>query len=178
VTYVNQIVIASPTFSAGGDSGALIVTDGRLHSPVALLFAGSSTVTIANPIGEVLTQLGAALGRTFSFGGGSAPVTTQADDGNIGGGGRQPFTSGIQSLMPQLPQKAADRALKVLEVHRANLMFQSGVMGAGIGLSGRADGEAAILIYVNKDSRDKPILPDNLEGVPLTVILTDQFVAR
>jgi len=54
-------------------------------------------------------------------------------------------------------------------------MFQPGVMGAGIGLSGRADGEAAIVIYVNKDAGTRPFLPG--EGTPVTVILTDQFVA-
>ena len=78
--------------------------------------------------------------------------------------------------MPQLPQQAADRATAVLDVHRANLMFQPGVMGAGIGLSGRADGEAAIVIYVNKNGQ-KPFLPDNIEGIPVTVVLTDQFIA-
>ena len=80
--------------------------------------------------------------------------------------------------MPQLPQQAADRASAVLENHRANLMFQPGVMGAGVGLSGRADGEAAIVVYVNKNSAAKPFLPDNLEGVPVTVVLTDEFIAR
>ena len=78
--------------------------------------------------------------------------------------------------MAQLPQQAADRALAVLEVHRANLMFQPGVMGAGIG-AGRTDGEAAIVIYVNKDAGTRPFLPDNIEGIPVNVILTDQFIA-
>ena len=56
-------------------------------------------------------------------------------------------------------------------------MFQPGVMGAGVGLSGRTDGEAAIVIYVNKNAGQRPILPDNIEGIPVTVILTDQFIA-
>lgn len=178
ISYTNQVVVNSSTFSAGGDSGSLIVTNNTSHNPVALLYAGSSSTTIGNPIGEVLTKLGTALGRTFSFGGGG---------GGGGGGGhgptrgqageRQPFIPGLEALMPQLPAQAADRALAVLEVHRANLMFQPGVMGAGIGLSGRADGEAAIVIYVNKDAGSRPILPDNLEGVPVVTILTDQFVA-
>jgi hypothetical protein len=34
------------------------------------------------------------------------------------------------------------------------------------------------VIYVNKDAAQKPILPDDIEGVPVTVILTDQFIAR
>lgn len=79
--------------------------------------------------------------------------------------------------MPQLPQQAADRASAVLDVHRANLMFQPGVMGAGVGLSGRVDGEAAIVIYVNKDAGQKPFLPDNIEGIPVITVLTDQFIA-
>ena len=44
-------------FSAGGDSGALIVTrDG--NNPVALLFAGSFTRTLGNPIEAVLGAFG------------------------------------------------------------------------------------------------------------------------
>jgi hypothetical protein len=34
------------------------------------------------------------------------------------------------------------------------------------------------VVYVNKNAGSKPILPDSLEGVPVTVILTDEFVAR
>jgi hypothetical protein len=176
VTYTGQIVITPGTFSAGGDSGSLIVTNNGSHNPVGLLFAGSSSATIANPIGQVLTQLGSALGRTFSFGGGGGAPPTPSD--GIQGGGRRPFIPGIEGLMPQLPQQAADRASAILENHRANIMFQPGVMGVGVGLSGRADGEAAIVIYVNKDAGQKPILPDSIEGIPVTVVLTDQFVAR
>ena len=182
ITYTGQVVINSSTFSAGGDSGSLIVTNNGSHNPVALLFAGSSTTTIANPINLVLTRLSAALGRTISFGGGGGgggggAAASLPSDGGSHDNGRRPFTPGIQSLMPELPQQAADRASAVLENHRANLMFQPGVMGAGVGLSGRADGEAAIVIYVNKDAGQKPFLPDSIEGIPVNVILTDQFVA-
>src|SRR5215212_2453457 len=175
VSYTNQVVINSSTFSAGGDSGSLIVTNNASHNPVALLFAGSSTTTIGNPIGEVLTKLGTALGGTFTFGGGGGgagptPKGHQA-------GGQQPFIPGLDRLMPQLPQQATDRASAVLEIHRANLMFQPGVMGAGVG-AGRADGEAAIIVYVNKDSGAQPILPESLDGVPVILVLTDQFTAR
>jgi hypothetical protein len=175
VSFTNQIVIGSSTFSAGGDSGSLIVTNNAAHNPVGLLFAGSSTSTIANPIGQVLTRLGTALGRTFSFGGGGGGGSATPAQGNEG---RQPFIPGLDKIMPVLPQQAADRASAVLENHRANLMFQPGVIGAGVGESGRADGEAAIVIYVNKNAGARPILPDSIEGIPLTVILTDEFVAR
>ena len=178
VSFTNQVVINSSTFSAGGDSGSLIVTNNSSHNPVALLYAGSSTSTIGNPIGEVLVKLGAALGRTFSFGGGGGGGSSSTTSGPKGrqAGERQPFIPGLERLMPILPQQATDRALAVLEVHRANLMFQPGVIGAGIG-AGRTDGEAAIVIYVNKDAGTKPILPNDIEGIPVTVILTDEFVA-
>ena len=184
VSYTNQVVINSSTFSAGGDSGSLIVTNNGQHNPVALLFAGSSTTTIGNPIGAVLTQIGAVLGGTVTFNGvastgnGGGHIKGLDEDGNMGQGGRQPFTPGIQSLMPQLPQQAADRASAVLENHRANLMFQPAVMGVGVGLSDRAEGEAAIVVYVNKDDANKPFLPDSIEGIPVKVILTDLFIAR
>lgn len=45
-------------FSAGGDSGSLIVDTFEAPDPVGLLFAGSSTMTIANRIDDVLTSLG------------------------------------------------------------------------------------------------------------------------
>jgi len=173
ISYTNQVVINSSTFSAGGDSGSLIVTNNASHNPVALLFAGSSTTTIGNPIGEVLTKLSTALGSAVSF---SASSGGNPNAKGRQAGDRQPFIPGLEALMPQLPQQAVDRASAVLEVHRANLMFQPGVMGAGIG-AGRTDGEAAIVIYVNKDAGEKPILPDNIDGIPVTVVLTDQFIA-
>ncbi len=58
--FVGQMVITPGGFSAPGDSGSLILgsTDSSgKRRPVALLFAGSSTSTIANPIGAVLAAL-------------------------------------------------------------------------------------------------------------------------
>jgi hypothetical protein len=78
--FENQIIIigkrqrgrklVDATFSEGGDSGSLIVTQGN-NNPVGLLFAGNSSVTIANPIDEVLTTLSILNGTVLSV-----------DDGN------------------------------------------------------------------------------------------------
>src|SRR5882762_10900708 len=59
--YVDQLIIAPSTFSAGGDSGSLIVTDDGNLNPVALLFAGSSSITIANRIDLVLNRFGVTI---------------------------------------------------------------------------------------------------------------------
>ena len=58
------------SFSDSGDSGSLIVD--QSNNPVGLLFAGNSTVTIANPIDTVLDQFSNAQDGTMMF----------VDDGN------------------------------------------------------------------------------------------------
>jgi hypothetical protein len=62
--FEDQVVISATggnDFSAGGDSGSLVVTKGVLlgdRRPVGLLFAGSNVSTLANPIGPVLERFG------------------------------------------------------------------------------------------------------------------------
>ena len=63
--FVNQIIITPGEFSDSGDSGSLIVTksdnldDDKI--PVGLLFAGSSSMTVANPIDAVLARFGVTI---------------------------------------------------------------------------------------------------------------------
>jgi hypothetical protein len=59
--YVDQLIITPPGFSNGGDSGSLIVGDDANLNPVGLLFAGSSTITIANRIDLVLNRFGVTI---------------------------------------------------------------------------------------------------------------------
>src|SRR5882672_209572 len=69
-TYSGQLVVANSGsgFLNSGDSGSLMVED-VTTSPraVGLLYAGSSTSAIANPIGEVLQFLGGKLGGTAAM---------------------------------------------------------------------------------------------------------------
>jgi hypothetical protein len=60
--FVNQVIVSGTrgAFSKGGDSGSLIVTRGS-NNPVALLFAGSNTITIGNPIAAVLDSFGVSI---------------------------------------------------------------------------------------------------------------------
>ncbi len=62
--FTGQIVITETGFSGPGDSGSLIVSRGqgeRNARPVGLLFAGSETSTIANPIDLVLDRFGVVI---------------------------------------------------------------------------------------------------------------------
>ena len=63
-TFTGQIIISNKgsKFLAAGDSGSLMVEDVATNPrAVGLLFAGSSTVAIANPIDDVLNFLGATM---------------------------------------------------------------------------------------------------------------------
>ena len=75
--FVDQLIITPGSFSAGGDSGSLIVTNDAQKNPVGLLFAGSDTDTIANRIDLVLDRFGVSVD-----GEGSMP-TLSIDDVNV-----------------------------------------------------------------------------------------------
>jgi Peptidase family S64 len=158
VSYTNQVVINSSTFSAGGDSGSLIVTNNSSHQPVALLYAGSSTSTIGNPIGQVLTQVSNALGKTVSFVG-----TTQAASMDTLASGAPP---------PQDIQRADD----VRGKREKALMAMPGVFGVGVGWDENNPGDAVLVIYVDKAARPLA-LPARLDDVKVRVFRTDPFVA-
>ena len=64
--FTGQIIIKPGNFSAGGDSGSLIVVQkgGDARKPVGLLFAGGFSITVANPINNVLTRFGVTIDGT------------------------------------------------------------------------------------------------------------------
>jgi hypothetical protein len=159
VSYTNQVVINSSTFSAGGDSGSLIVTNDSNHQPVALLFAGSSTTTIGNPIGQVLTQVSNALGRTVSFVGTAQglSIETLATNG--------------------LPPQEVERVKAVKERHEPELMSQAGVWGMGVGAD-PSSGEPTIVIFVDPSAGRAHALPGRLDNVKVQFVPTEQFLAR
>jgi hypothetical protein len=150
VSYTNQVVINSSSFSAGGDSGSLIVTSDTAQ-PVALLYAGSSTTTIGNPIGEVINKLGVSFvgGRTHSTACGGAPS-----------GGGSP--AGLE------------RAKAAKDKHVDTLMSIEAVQGVGVGAD--EDGNAVIVVYTEL-GRPEGFIPAMIDGVKTQVIRTDEFRA-
>jgi hypothetical protein len=63
-TFTGQIVISNPSYSflKSGDSGSLMVEDIATYPrPIGLLFAGNTSQAFANPIGPVLSFLGATM---------------------------------------------------------------------------------------------------------------------
>ncbi|HET6624048.1 MAG TPA: fibronectin type III domain-containing protein, partial [Gaiellaceae bacterium] len=83
--FVGQISVSPGTFSAPGDSGSLIVTQGG-NQPVALLFAGGDGLTIGSPIDPVLQRFGVTIdGQPPGDGPPGAPtaLAAVAGDGSV-----------------------------------------------------------------------------------------------
>ncbi len=159
VSYTNQVVINSSSFSAGGDSGSLILTNSNAscRHPVALLYAGSSSTTIGNPIGEVLTKVGSATGRSYSFVGSNctnSPSTVAASQ-----------------------SAAFEHANNVKNGFEKELMAQASVIGVGVGALDKAGTKPAIVIYMDKTSGVRAKLPRSIDGVPVKIVSTEPFVA-
>ncbi|MBI4482011.1 MAG: hypothetical protein HY652_03875 [Acidobacteria bacterium] len=155
--FVNQFLIGAGGFSAGGDSGSVLVEDvATLPRPVGLLFAGSNTTTVANPFSAVVS----------AFGGAITPVGTASSGRGI-------------APRPQAPHPASlVRANEVKGRHEDSLFALPGVVGTGIGASEIAPGVAVIEVYVRAATPDvRRAIPAALEGIPVRIVETGEIVA-
>ena len=84
--FVDQIIItgSAGAFSGSGDSGSLIVTQVG-NNPVALLFAGNSTITVGNPIDLVLDRFNVTIDDDAPIDPPSAGFTLSADGFKVKG---------------------------------------------------------------------------------------------
>jgi hypothetical protein len=157
--YTGQIMIKSPTFSKGGDSGSLIVTRESCPRAVGLLFAGSNTTTIANPIDAVLSKLTVSMVGTCVAAASASESTA---------------TSSAASAGPA--DAAVEAAVRVRDRHEAKLRSARGVIGTGIAQNAR--GRKVIEVYVVSDTPEvRATIPAALDGVPTRVVETGEIVA-
>jgi len=170
VTFTDQVVVAGGEFSMSGDSGALIVTAENAR-PVALLFAGSETNTVGNPINDVLNALKDAGGNKPSIVGGGDHAVSCAPTATA-----QSATAPAGTSASSVEATELERARQVKERFAARLMSDPAVQAVGIGASQDQPGRAAITIYVRDETREP--LPPALEGVRTRVLRTSPFAAR
>ena len=162
VPFANQITITPGSFSAGGDSGSLIVSNDGTPNPVGLLFAGSSSVTIANPAQTVVN----AFGNGFSFVGQSC-------------GG-----AAVEAAVVGLDEYRFATAKSIKESVEGQLFERPDVVGVGVGrASDNKDSldvnEPAIIVYVETAKGKLPKgFPRQIDGVKVRVIATDPIVSR
>ena len=150
--FVKQFQINSTTFSAGGDSGSLIVTKpatGKKPNPVGLLFAGSSNSTIGNPINSVLSALG------VSFVG-----------------------SAVEASMEAPTDPELERVSQVKDRYDDYLLNLPGVVGHGVARSKDGSGRPVIVLFLKDSTVQVESFPTSIEGVSIETQVTGEFKTK
>jgi hypothetical protein len=151
--FTGQIVIGGGAFSAAGDSGSLVV-DTNTARPVALLYGGSPTDTVANPIQDVVAAFGA--NSPLSIVGGpdhAVSCAHTASAGSLQVGAAQ------AALVPQERQ----RVTAVLQRRVAQLLQDPSIKSVTVGASADNAGEGALLVHVSGNT--VPRVPPAIDGV-------------
>jgi len=173
-TFTGQIGIGGDSFSDSGDSGSLVL-DAANAQPVGLFYAAGTDgngngLSIANPIADVLTELGNQSGSKLSIVGGKTghAISCLSYDNNT-----------EAAALPALSQAAETQAKNAVQNAAAEIVnHEKGVLGVVAGESADSPGEAAVIVYVDK-TRPNTIVPQTIAGVRTVVILTDaQSVAN
>jgi hypothetical protein len=160
ITYSDMVVVDGRGFSAGGDSGALIVSNDSCSQPVALLVGGGKRTTVGNAIQDVLDA--------FSVQFVGIPLSCA---------GAESASSSAQAGRPQIGMERLVSARQVLRSRVSELMSRPSVLGVGVGASETTPGEPVIVIYVDDTSGVYPTLPRRINGLRVTVKFTEPFEA-
>ena len=163
--YTNQIGVIGGDFSGEGDSGSLIVTQDTA-TPVALLYAGSNTDTVGNPVAEVLNFFG----NNTTFVGG---VAHQVVGCSLPTAPQSAKTVVPSSLAVEVVYKAA----ATRDLHAPELLAYPQVQAVGVGQSYDNPKEAAILFFVTQ-GESRTNLPAQVDGVRTRVIEQPLFAKR
>jgi hypothetical protein len=168
VNYTDLVSVTGGSFSASGDSGSLIVTQSTAD-PVALLFAGSDTDAVGNPVSEVLNAFPGAGNTTPTFVGGAAhPV--------------------IGCTLPAQPQSAIAPRTQVTaekmhaaslarDVEAPQLLANGAIHAIGLGESYDHPGEGVLLLFVNRGTAPNTV-PQSVDGIRTRVIEGDAWLYR
>ncbi len=163
VTYQNQVSVSGGTFSGQGDSGSLIVSQATAD-PVALLYAGSDTDTVGNPVQDVLAALADSSGNKPVFVG--SPSTHQVIACTLPG--FSAATATVQSGMALQAQSLAP-AVAARDLHANELLTNPFVRAVGVGSSVDHPGEPAVILVVDP-TQPGTELPAALEGVRTRIV--------
>ena len=165
-----QVVVNGGTFSAGGDSGSLIVTADTAR-PVALLFAGNDIGTVGNPLGDVIkafTQPGPPAVPPTIVGGADHPVSCEPTDQ------AQSTRIGAQATVVSATQQ---QKAENVRAHQAIALMSSeqAIRSVKVGASSDSPGESALVIELN--SLPKNRIPAVINGVRTKVVYAQGVAA-
>ena len=164
-TFTHQLGLSGNQFSDSGDSGALVV-DAANAEPVGLYFAGGTDVSgvsqgVANPAAEVLNELAAQLGGSYSFVGAADHAVSCLNYGD----------STIPAAQARALSDAENtRAQQALAQARMLVSSAAGILGVATGKSSDHPGEAAVIVYTD-ESRTVNV-PPTVDGARTIAIPT------
>jgi hypothetical protein len=159
-----------------GDSGSLIV-EAATAQPLALVAAGSSDgeYASANPATDVVKELNAATGSTFSFVGASQHSVACSISANSKAQARANRFSHVSTPNAGSPShEEVLRAVLTQSKYEHEIMQHQSVVGVAVGSSRDDPKHAALLVFVERGSRP-PSLPAALEGLAVQLVSTGRF---
>ncbi len=164
-TFTHQLGLSGNQFSDAGDSGALVV-DATNAEPVGLYFAGGTDIAgvsqgVANPASDVLAELGAQLGGSYSFVGAADHAVSCLNYGDNTIPAAQART---------LSDAENSRAQQALAQVRMMVNSAAGILGVAIGKSSDHPGEAAVILYIDESKTVN--VPATVDGVRTIAIPT------
>jgi hypothetical protein len=163
--YSNQIGVIGGDFSGEGDSGSLIVTQDTA-SPLALLYAGSDTDTVGNPVADVLNFFG---NNTVFIGGAAHQVVGCS------------LPTAPQSAKTVVPSSVGSQVIQNATATRdrraSEMLGYPEVQAVGVGQSYDNPKEAAILFFVTQ-GESRTNLPTQVDGVRTRIIEQPLFAKR
>jgi hypothetical protein len=162
-TFTNQIGIGGAHFTDSGDSGALVM-DASNSEAIGLYFAGGTDgdghgLSVANPIGDVLNELGAQVGSSLSVVGtdNAHPIACLRYD------------PAVPTTAPFVGTNALAHAQSIAE-QAADTLHGQGLLGTAAGKSFDSPGDPAVIVYVDHATAS---VPRTIDGLRTQVIVTD-----
>jgi hypothetical protein len=176
-TFRGQVVINGGNFSAGGDSGSLVVNSGNAR-PVALLYGGSTVDTVANPLQDAVDSQGhVAPGVLTALNNGSPlAVVGGADHAVSCAPTASAASKQVGAFSASVPLSAQERQRVAAVQGRAGaLLTDPAISSVTIGTSADHPGEGALVVSASR-SLAFPV-PQVIDGVRTRVVFADSSTA-
>ncbi len=166
-TYANQIGIGGTHFTDSGDSGALVL-DASNAQAIGLYFAGGTDgdgngLSVVNPIGDVLSELGAQTGSQLSLVGTNTPHSIAC----------LRYDPAVPVEPPYVGPVAMARA-ETIAGAASETLHGNGILGTAAGRSFDSPGDPAVTVYVDRAAAGAAAnVPQTIGGLQTQVIATD-----
>lgn len=172
-TFRGQVVINGGNFSAGGDSGSLVVNSSNAR-PVALLYGGSTADTVANPLQDTVDSQGhVAPGVLSALNNGNPLAVVGGPDHAVSCAPTASTNSKqVGALSASIPLSAQERQrVAAVQSHVGALLTDPAISSITIGTSADHPGEGALVVSASRSLAAS--IPQVIDGVRTRVVFAD-----